>query len=258
MNLWISILLGLVRLALTGLSGWLVAHHVITQSQTSELVYGVTIALISVGWTIWTKYHDRLKLLTALTLPPGSTVDQVKQIVSAGNAPAASTPNSVPPTAAILLLAVALGASALGLSACASVPPRQAAIVSVQAVEKALDTAQTAERQVCFVNPSTESGPHCTNPIAATVGLTDARHQQIAAALRDAFLTQAKVVDALALWAPGQPAPTSLATLTTQVQSALTVAQALVPQGQGATILADIQAVITAAQKIAAAVNGGN
>ena len=66
---------------------------------------------------------------------------------------------------------------ALSLSACASAPvAKDTAIVSLQASNVALSNAADAERALCFVNPQTESGPHCTNPLAAASGLTDARH----------------------------------------------------------------------------------
>ena len=54
-------------------------------------------------------------------------------------------------------------------TACAStgLTVKQAATIGLQSSETALEATQGLERSLCFVNPATESGTHCTNPIAA-------------------------------------------------------------------------------------------
>jgi hypothetical protein len=161
----------------------------------------------------------------------------------------------------VVLIALTIGASAGTIASCTTTPPKQVAVEGAQSVESALDTAQDFERSVCFNNPSTrqaptvgESGRHCTNPVAATVGLTDAIHVQIETALGQAFTTQVKVADALTAWQVGQAPPGSLADLSQQIQGAVGVVQALLPNGKGAQIIKDILAIVDAVNQIAGAV----
>lgn len=159
-----------------------------------------------------------------------------------------------------LALTLAVGVGSL-VQSCIHEPAQQVAVVAAQSVETALDALQDFERSLCFNTPSTrtaptvgESGPTCTNATAATIGLTSARHVAIEAAIGRAFTLQGKVAVALAAWTPGSAAPTDLAGLSAQVSSAITVAQVLVPNGPGATVLKDTLAVLTAVNQIATAI----
>jgi hypothetical protein len=113
---------------------------------------------------------------------------------------------------------------------CASLPPaRDQAIQGLQTSEVALSAAYTAERALCFVQPQVESGPHCTNPSATVVGLTDKRHQDAGDYAIAAFQAQKKAALALQLWQPGQVVPTDVATYQSSIQNLLSVAQTLAP-----------------------------
>ena len=70
---------------------------------------------------------------------------------------------------------------------CASVPLKVQATRGLQTSEAALGAAQDFERALCFVQPQTERGNHCTNPVAATVKLTDDLHVQFAKQFSAAF-----------------------------------------------------------------------
>lgn len=67
--------------------------------------------------------------------------------------------------------------------------PVQVAVVS----HDALATAQDLEANLCFGVPDAYAAlalpahDHCTNPVAAQVGLTDAKHRQINQGLAEAF-----------------------------------------------------------------------
>src|ERR1017187_1709141 len=116
--------------------------------------------------------------------------------------------------------------------ACASLPvAKDTAIVSLQASNVALAAAADAERALCFVNPQTESGPHCTNPLAATAGLTDARHASATDFLIAGFKDQKIAAGALSIWQPGQVVPTDIITYQTDVTNVLNIAKALDPNG---------------------------
>lgn len=136
--------------------------------------------------------------------------------------------------------------------ACASLPvSKDAAIVSLQSSNVALSKAADEERALCFVNPQVESGPHCTNPLAAPAGLTDARHASATDLLIAGFKDQKIASAAIALWQPGQAVPTDVTTYQTDVTNVLNVAKVLDPNGaafltQVQTAANDIVTVLTA------------
>jgi hypothetical protein len=97
--------LGVVlRSGLTAVGGYLVAHHVLTGSQSETYVtafsHDLVVGLPAIGglaWGLWTRYHTRVKLLTAL-MPGVTTENQVNAILKSGApTPTVSTPpNTVP------------------------------------------------------------------------------------------------------------------------------------------------------------------
>ncbi len=113
--------------------------------------------------------------------------------------------------------------------ACASLPLKENAVKGLQASELALESAQTIERGLCFIAPTTESGGHCSNAMAATVGLTDARHQALASAFSAAFGVEIKAATALKAWKAGDPAPSDVATYRADAQGILLLVQTLAP-----------------------------
>lgn len=88
----------ILKKALTSVAALLVGYGWITPEQSDTFVLGLIAFLISLGWSAWTDYKDRLKLLVAQALPAGVTETQVEAAVAAGNAPAASTAKDVAPT----------------------------------------------------------------------------------------------------------------------------------------------------------------
>jgi hypothetical protein len=78
---------------------------------------------------------------------------------------------------------------------------------------------------------------HCTTPTAATVQLTDVRHQQLNAKLRDAFNLQHAFEVAAAAGSAADPK-----TLNAAVQEALTIALQLVQTPIVQQLVANIQA----------------
>ena len=139
-------------------------------------------------------------------------------------------------------------------TACAStgLTVKQAATIGLQSSETALEATQGLERSLCFVNPATESGTHCTNPIAATVHLTDAVHGKFAGFFVSAYTDELKATAALLAWQAGQPAPASVADYQSDIQQILALAQQLDPSA--APLIVKAQAVVTAAAGVATAV----
>lgn len=91
-----------------------------------------------------------------------------------------------------LALTLALVLTLPLLAAC---PNRQTTALQVATVgHDAIATAQDLEANLCFGTPTAAAAialggdpKHCPAPTAATVGLTDAKHQQIAAGLAQAW-----------------------------------------------------------------------
>lgn len=83
-------------------AGWLVQHGVWTEADATTYVAAAAMALVALGWSLWSKYRGRVKLLTALTMPQGTTEGQVKaHIAGGGLTPAVSTPTNIVPIAGI-------------------------------------------------------------------------------------------------------------------------------------------------------------
>lgn len=131
---------------------------------------------------------------------------------------------------------------ALSLTACASLPLKQKAVIGLQASETALEGAHDIERSLCFVSPSTEQGGHCTNPQAATVKLSDATHQKLAGLFSQAFAAEIKAALILKAWKAGDPAPSDVMSYDADIQLILTTAKALDPSA--VSLIAQIQAAV--------------
>lgn len=65
-------------------AGLLVEHGIWTQGESAQYVTAATLALLSLGWSLWTKYRGRLMFLTALQSPPGATEADVHAAVADG------------------------------------------------------------------------------------------------------------------------------------------------------------------------------
>lgn len=79
-------------------AGVLVEHGIWTQEDAATYVAGAAVALLALGWSLWNKYRGRVKLLTALAMPKGTTeATVVKHIASGGPTPSVSTPRGMAP-----------------------------------------------------------------------------------------------------------------------------------------------------------------
>jgi hypothetical protein len=92
-TIWISIIGGLVRLALGGVIGYLIQEGVLKEDQVPQLVTGITLAVGGTAWIAWNKVKDRRLVNTSLALPPGWTYEGVKDLIAKeGTFAPASTP----------------------------------------------------------------------------------------------------------------------------------------------------------------------
>jgi len=96
MNPFLRQILGtLVRAAILWLAAKFGAD--ISDDEAVKLAGQIVPILIVVGWSVYQKYRGRLKLLAGLASSHRMTEHEVEAIVSAGDAPAVSTPKTVVP-----------------------------------------------------------------------------------------------------------------------------------------------------------------
>lgn len=120
--------------------------------------------------------------------------------------------------------------------ACANLPLKQRAVVSLAASEMALETAHNTERSICSpTSDQSKAITHCDGPQAATFGLTDARHKDLALAFSRAFAAESLAAMTLQRWKAGDPAPTTLVEYQRLVNDILNTILAILPQAKDLT-----------------------
>jgi hypothetical protein len=78
-------------------AGWLVKHGVWESTDAKHYVGAASMALLAIGWSLWQKYHSRVKVLTALAMPQGSTENELNTQIITKETPPISTPVNTPP-----------------------------------------------------------------------------------------------------------------------------------------------------------------
>ncbi len=88
----------IVRAGLMFLAGYLVHAGIWTEADATKYVSAASLGIISIAWSQRAWFLSRLKLMTALTMPPGTTEDDVTQKIKSGAPiPTVKTPpNTVP------------------------------------------------------------------------------------------------------------------------------------------------------------------
>jgi hypothetical protein len=81
----IMIMLGsLLRMLLLAASGALIERGVWNQDQIGQIATGLAGIIVVGAWALWTHYKSRLKFLTALESPVGTTEADVHAKIKAG------------------------------------------------------------------------------------------------------------------------------------------------------------------------------
>ena len=83
-ELLIIFLGSLFRMVLILLFGALIERGYMTEGQFAQLGMGLGGFVVVAGWALWKRYHDRLKFLTALESPAGTSEAHVVEKVKAG------------------------------------------------------------------------------------------------------------------------------------------------------------------------------
>jgi len=205
-----------LRWVLTGAGAWFVQQGILDGQQVTEMIGGLTLAILALVWSLWSKYRSKLELFTVAAMPKGTTLNEVKESIAAGVSASAGTgagdvprlvsdirDGSINPRLWLLPLLLVGG---LAVPACATMSPRAQAVQTHQGIQTLLAAVDDAERVLCFGSTTLPAQPsRCTTDAARTAGLTDARHQALSRALVKAFAGQVAVGTALTVWRPGRP-----------------------------------------------------
>lgn len=81
-----------LQFALAGLFGWMVQKGILNDAESQTYMTAAIAGLLGLGWMLWEKYKDRLKLSTAMATPRRLSERQVDQMVKAGQTPPATLP----------------------------------------------------------------------------------------------------------------------------------------------------------------------
>lgn len=141
---------------------------------------------------------------------------------------------------------------ALVLSACASVPVKQKVSASHQTLRQAIVAVDDAERLLCAPKPAPLSH-ECGNPVAATLGLTNEKHQALSRALARAYEYDVKTGAAIVAWRAGDPVPSEIGQLMTYAQEVLVTANTLSDAAfidKAQVLVARAQALITTFREV--------
>lgn len=102
MNPMVQAALGsVIRHVLTLAAGYLVSQGIWSEQDAAGYVAAASMVALSLAWSIWQKYGDRLKLLVGLTSPSGTTEAMVELKIAAGVAVPVATPKDALPMASI-------------------------------------------------------------------------------------------------------------------------------------------------------------
>lgn len=74
----------ILRWLFSGIAGFFVQRGIWTDNDAKTYVAAGALALLALGWSLWQKYGARLKLVTALISPVGTTENQVTQKIASG------------------------------------------------------------------------------------------------------------------------------------------------------------------------------
>ena len=229
MNPLIVTMLGAVlRMGLLGLFATLIEKGIWTEGQVETLAVGLAGFLATAIWALWNHYKTRLKFLTALDMPPGTTEAKVNATLKAGGGATLTT----------LVLAGVIGA--LTVSGCG--PKTKPVLVKTDA---AVYEAITALHQTAVV-------------LGTSGVLTPAQELKV----QEAILPVAKLGESttrvIVAWKSG-PTPPELQQLVREMGALTARIIEIVPQNPGAkaALLAKVALVQQAIATVLIIMTGG-
>ena len=207
----------ILRWGLAFLAGYLVKAGDLASTEAEAYVAAAVLGLLGLGWSLWQKYHDRIKFLAALDAPAGTTEKALKTDMAAqvADLKAGGSGRSQLP---IIVLAAGL-AALMAVTACSpKVPPTvgPAGKIAWQA-KNVTDAAATALKGIELF---TDQGL-IPKPVAV----------QVITAIRQVGLGGNALADALRLYSESKGANGGIEIRTTiqNIQRLVTDALVLVP-----------------------------
>lgn len=198
-----------IRTGLAFLAGYVVKAGIWTQSDAETYIAAATLALLALGWSLWQKYHARIKFLTALDAPTGASEAMVDDKIKRGA-------GSVLAALTLIVLASSLS------TGCASSGVRHIATVTSVAAHAALSAVQDTEMALTCGKPNAPQPPAC---------IADDQHKANSAKLAEAFGWDITVATTIRDWPATGTAPTGLGTLLGQITSTINYVLDHLPEG---------------------------
>jgi hypothetical protein len=84
----------ILRHVLTSGAVYLVARGIWTPEEASTYAAAAAMGLIGIGWSLYQKHEARIKLVTALAMPIGTTEETLEKTIAQGEQAAVSTPKT--------------------------------------------------------------------------------------------------------------------------------------------------------------------
>lgn len=96
-ELIVKVLTGVLRVLLLPILTWLIDHGILTSDESLQLVAEIASYVIVVGWAIWSYIRHHRAEMTALAMPKGSTLADLKDQMHSGAVASALTPTDQAP-----------------------------------------------------------------------------------------------------------------------------------------------------------------
>lgn len=74
----------LIRNGVVLLGGWLAAHGLLLGTQIEQWITVVGTTLVCIVWGVWVHYKNRIRFLTAIDVPPGTSEAHVNTLIANG------------------------------------------------------------------------------------------------------------------------------------------------------------------------------
>ncbi len=87
----------ILRAVLMVLAGWFVRKGIWTDANATEYVSAAVVALLALGWSLWTRRAELIAKMTALAMPHGSTPADLHDVLKAGITADPNTPSDLAP-----------------------------------------------------------------------------------------------------------------------------------------------------------------
>ena len=197
----------ILRWALTFLAGFFVEHGIWSQDEASAYIAGAVVAILTLAWSLWQKYHSRIKFLTALQSPAGTSEATVDAKINTG-------------TGAKLVSVLAVFVLGGMLTGCAP-SVRHIATVTAVGAHATLSAVQDTEMALACGKPSAPAPPAC---VPADL------HREISAQLVTAFDADIRAHELIRDWPATGSAP-NIATFLAEITSAINFVLQHLPSG---------------------------